>query len=273
MEMRSRGQGIAKMVLLILCLSVVGLMLAGFRNGADPVTIVGSTVTNNASSNLKGLQQSLDLLSSTGSEVMTPNSPLRLVLKWQGEFNRNVTDSVMDAVKLAELLGLENTEASEEDGHALSRASGIVDPYTKVSLFWSELDPDTSYVIVTVETVDVQKATTFQTTAEKAGTIMQAAGISAEWNASLQGEASMQGSPNEALVHIEKTIASRLIGITAVENYKDDATYSSSYSVPGLERYVNSGEHKLALQAAVHKNSNDNSNRVTIGLPMITIEY
>ncbi|MNP78674.1 hypothetical protein D3C76_1763460 [compost metagenome] len=57
------------------------------------------------------------------------------------------------------------------------------------------------------------------------------------------------------------------------ESYEDNTTYSRSYSVPGLERTVRSGRHALALQLAVHTNGNNNANRVTIGLPLITIEY
>lgn len=58
-----------------------------------------------------------------------------------------------------------------------------------------------------------------------------------------------------------------------MESYEDVSTVSRSYAIPGIKRFVNSGDHKIALQVAVHKNDNDNSNRVTIGLPVITIEY
>lgn len=273
MGMLSRGRGKGKMMLLILSMSMLLILLAGFRSEAEQSTTAAPTAADYASSDLTGLPQSLELLALAGQEVTAADSPLRLVLKWQGEYSGNTADSFKDADMLAEQLGIEKTEASEEDGHRTYRASGTVDSYSNISLFWSELGPETSYVIVTVETLDLRKAVDFQSVAEKAGTIMLAAGIHAEWNVSLQGLASLQGSPRETVAHIEKTLASRLSGLTAVENYKDDATYSSSYSVPGIERYVNSGEHKLALQAAVHKNSNDDSNRVTIGLPIITIEY
>lgn len=273
MGLGSRRQGKGKMTLLIFGMCALVLLLAGFRSGADQEPMESSAAAGAVSSDPAALPESLELLASIGREVTATGSPLRLVLKWQGAYSGDAADSVRDANLLAEHLGLAKAEASEEDGHATYRASGFRDSYSKISMFWSELGPDSSYVIVTVETRDLVKAAAFQTVAEEAGTLMQAAGITPEWNASLQGVASLQDSPQEALIHIEGTIAGRLSGLKSVEQYEDETTYSRSYSVPGLERFVNSGNHRIALQAAIHKNGNDNSNRVTIGLPLITIEY
>lgn len=65
----------------------------------------------------------------------------------------------------------------------------------------------------------------------------------------------------------------KLQGISAAETYEDAATASISYTVPSTMHTVQSGEHRLALQAAVHKDDVLGGNRVTIGLPLITIEY
>jgi hypothetical protein len=249
------------------------LLLAGFRSGADQEPVISSGDAATESSDPAAMAQSLKLLTSVGQEVTAAGSPLRLVLKWQGAYSGDAADSVREADLLAEHLGLGKAAASEEDGHVTYRASGFRDSYSKLSMFWSEIGENSSYVIVTVETQDLMKAATFQTAAQEAGTMMQNIGISPEWNASLQGVTSLQDSPREALVQLQGTIAGRLSGLKAVEGYEDETTYSRSYSVPGLERFVYSGDHKLALQAAVHKNGNDNSNRVTIGLPLITIEY
>ncbi|KUP23316.1 YwmB family TATA-box binding protein [Paenibacillus sp. DMB5] len=177
------------------------------------------------------------------------------------------------AARLAGLLGLGKLEAAEEDGHVTYRASRALDSTSTISLFWSELGQGVSYVIVTVETQDLLQAEAVQTAAADAGAQMLAAGITPEWNASLQGTSLVIESPREALKQAEGVITERLGGLEAVESYEDDATYSRSYSIQGAQRYVNSGDNRIALQAAVHQNSNDNSNRVTIGLPLITIEY
>ncbi|WP_310830187.1 YwmB family TATA-box binding protein [Paenibacillus pedocola] len=269
---RGQGKGKGKVILLVLCMCMLVLLLAGFRRGADQGSAAASAAAP-VSSGPAALPQSLELLASVGQEVTAAGSPLRLVLKWQGAYSGNAVDAVREADLLAAQLGLGKAESSEEDGHATYRASGAPDLNSKISMFWSELGPDSSYVIVTIETRDLLKATNIQAVAQEAGTLMQAAGIAPEWNASLQGVTSLQNSPREALAGTEGTIAGRLSGLKAVEDYEDDTTCSRSYSVPGLSRFVNSGDHKVALQAAVHKNGNDNSNRVTIGLPLITIEY
>lgn len=273
LEKQSVGQEKGKLMLLLLILSVVVIVLAGFRSGVDRLAANAPAVADTSSSTMAGLPESLALLSSAGQEVTAEGSPLRLVLKWQGEYSGDSTDSAETAGLLAEQLGLGEVEASEEEGHVTYRAAGSQDDYSQLSMFWSELGEGSSYVIVTVETRDLLKAEGFENAAEEAGRLLFAAGITPEWNASLQGTASLQGAPGEALAGIEGVIAERLTGLQAVESYEDDTTYSSSYKVPGLERFVNSGDHRVALQTAVHKNGNDNSNRVTIGLPLITIEY
>ncbi|MBT2292710.1 YwmB family TATA-box binding protein [Paenibacillus albidus] len=270
---RGLGKGKGKLTLLIFCMSVAVLLLAGFRSGADRPTAGAPAAADTAFSGVAELQKSLALLSSAGQEVTAAGSPLRLVLKWQGEY-RGDSDSFKRASDmLAEQLGLGKIEAREEDGHATYRASGSKDAYSNISMFWSELSSDSSYVIVTVETRDLLKADTFQAAAEEAGTLMFSAGITPEWNASLQGTAKVLSGPDTALFSIEQSIQEQLPDMNPAESYEDDTTYSRSYSVPDLERVVSSGSHLIALQLAVHKDGNNNTNRVTLGLPLITIEY
>ncbi|WP_340025728.1 YwmB family TATA-box binding protein [Paenibacillus sp. FSL K6-1096] len=174
---------------------------------------------------------------------------------------------------LAEQLGLGKVSGSDEDGHMMYRAAASQGDSSKLSMLWTDLEQGGSYVFVTMETQNLLKAEELQDTAEKTGKIMMAAGITPEWNASIQGSALSQGLPGEALAAIEGTMEAEGSGLHAVESYEDVSTVSRSYTVPGSKRFVNSGDHKIALQMAVHQNDNDNSNRVTIGLPLITIEY
>ncbi|MBY0014101.1 YwmB family TATA-box binding protein [Paenibacillus typhae] len=337
MRLGKHEQGIGKLTLVMIGLSLLVLLLAGFANGANRTAADESAAdTALSTSSPEQLTRSLNLLTAAGRGITADGSPLRLVVKWQGEYSgkagdatdaadhaeataaaqamtyadtanaadaanaadhadavtaaRAVTDaeapataqamsaieaadSAAPAARLAGLLGLGKLEAAEEDGHVTYRASRALDSTSTVSLFWSELGQDVSYVIVTVETKDLLQAEAVQTAAADAGAQMLAAGITPEWNASLQGTSLVHESPRKALERAEGAIAERLGGLEAVERYEDVATYSRSYSIQGAQRYVNSGDNRIALQAAVHQNSNDNSNRVTIGLPLITIEY
>lgn len=273
MRLGNRSLGKGKLTLLILCVSAAVFLLAGFRSGADGPTAGATATADTASSGVDDLQKSLALLTSAGQEVVASGSPLRLVLKWQGEYSGSSDGFERASDILAEQLGLGKIEVREEDGHATYRASGAQDDYSKVSMFWSELEGGRSYVIVTFETADLLQTPELPAAAEAAGQKMLQAGIKAEWNASLQGAAKEQGGAETALFSIEQLIQEQLPGMNPAESYEDDTTYSRSYSVPGLERTVRSGSHALALQLAVHTNGNNNTNRVTIGFPLITIEY
>lgn len=271
MRVRSQESKRGKLGLLLICLSLV-FILAGFRKDDDR-EITNAAAASNLASGAAGLQHSLELLTQAGLEVTEAGTPLRLVLKWQGTYGGDAEESVKEASLLSGQLGIDEAQPADEEGHATLRASGTRGAYTKVSMFWSGLEQGGSYVIVTLETSDLMNTTMFAAEAEQAGQLLQAAGISPVWNVSLQGEASLNEAPQEALSRIERIIARQFTGLKAEEHYEDETTGSLSYSVPGIERTVSSGDHRIALQTAVHKNGNNNRNRVTLGMPLITIEY
>lgn len=256
-----RGKHGAKGVLLLLLCAAV-LLLAGFRNGASE------------DKEINQLKRSLPLLSSLGLQAAKPDSALRLVLKWQGEYQSNDNSDVTGAAeKLSAELGLGTVKHTEEDGHHTYRSTAAVDAYTRVSMLWNELNEAESYVIVTVESPDLLKSSVLEVEGEQAGIVMAEFGISAEWNASIQGIAKVQGDPEQALIQTENAMSDQLSGIAAVESYKDDTTFSRSYTMNHVGRFVQSGNHSVAMQTAIHTNDTDNSNRITIGFPLITVEY
>lgn len=282
-----RGQSKGMLVLAGLC--VLAMLLSGFRSARAAVGESGADVPGAAVSVAAGqataagagagvaraaaaLQDSLTLLTRLGTEAAAPGAPLRLVVKWQGEYS-GAAPAEAAVQQLAVRLGLGEVRRSEEDGHETSRASKVPGGGTQVSLFWSGLGGGRSYCIVTFETADLTGSPELPAAAGEAGQAMREAGIAAEWNASLQAPAKESGGPQAVLLAAEQTIAAQLPGLQAEEDYTDETTSSRSYSVPGLQRTVSSGSHSLALQLAVHRNGNDDSNRVTLGLPLITIEY
>lgn len=256
---------------LLMCMFIAMSILVGFCYAAGISTTVAAANASLAAD--AGLKESLPLLSALGQNVTVSGTPLRLVMKWQGEYSLANTDTAEAAGKLSAELGLGQVSHAEEDGHMTYRAVAAPNLSYRTSMFWSELGNGSSYVIVTLETADLLQATGLQTAAEEAGVTIHKAGITAEWNVSLQGIAKAQGTPQTALKHSEESMVGQLSGIMAVESYEDATTYSRSYTVPGLERYVSSGDHAIALQVAIHKNGNDERNRITLGFPLITIEY
>ncbi|MDQ0193734.1 YwmB family TATA-box binding protein [Paenibacillus wynnii] len=253
-------RGGIKGVLLVLILCSITLLLAGFRGQVEQ------------ESQSAELQRSIPLLSSLGKSVTAPGSPLRLVVKWQGEYIGSSHAAGLAATNLTSELGL--GEVSREDGkeHLTYRSTAGSDGF-KTTMLWTELGDESSYVIVTLETADLLNASDLQAAAEQAGTKLREAGITAEWNTSLQGVAKEQGDPREALMLTEQNMKAQLPKLKVQEKYEDATTASHSYSTSALQHSVVSGEHKIVLQTAIHQDAVKGSSRVTIGLPLITIEY
>ncbi|WP_379138643.1 YwmB family TATA-box binding protein [Paenibacillus sp. sgz500958] len=264
-----------KVFLLMLCLGVTAVMLAGLLSGTAKEAVAASqSHTSAKGEHLDALPLDAPTqLIALGKQATVPGSALRMVLKWQGEISVGSEHSAKAAQELAFAMGLGKVSGAEEDGHVTYRAEAKRNDQVKISMFWSELDGETSYVIVTFETADALKAGEWQSDAEEAGRIMRSNGIAAEWNMTVQGKANAQGTPREVLAHTEQDMLGAFSSVVPVERYEDDTTSSRSYTVPGVKRSVESGDHAISMQAAVHRDSNDGSKRVTIGLPLITVEY
>lgn len=254
-----RKSGI-KGMLLVLILCCTALLLAGFRGEGEK------------ESQIAQLKKSLPLLTSLGKSVTVPGSPLRLVLKWQGEFNGDGLEAGVTATNLSDDLGLGET-SREDGGEHLTYRSAADRAGFQTTMFWSELGNGRSYVIVTLETPDLLNAPDLQAEAEEAGAKLQKIGITAEWNTSLQGAAKEQEHPQKALQLTEQNMSAQLPELKVLESYEDETTASHTYSTSALLHSVISGNHEVVLQTAIHQNEKEGSSRVTIGFPLITIEY
>lgn len=268
----------SKGILVLAGICALAIVLSGFRSvgpagaggNSEQGAATANTVHNEATA--RGLQDSLALLAELGREASAPEAPLKLVFKWQGEYSGGAqADTVVQS--LVNRLGLGQISRTDEDGHLTLRSTAELGRDTRLSLFWSELGGGRSYCIVTLAAADLAGSPELPAAAADAGRALQQAGIAAEWNASLQSSAKMQEGPQAALLAAEQALAAQLPGIHAEEKYTDESTASRSYSVPGLTRTVSSGSHSLALQLAVHRDVNEDKNRITIGMPLITVEY
>lgn len=103
---------------------------------------------------------------------------------------------------------------------------------------------------------------------------LHAADMTYEWNGTVQGEVIRNGEDRaEAVVkRVEGNIAKN-VELTVMETYTDVSTFSASYAAPRLGTGVKSGSQEINMQIAAHRVSGTNKERVSIGLPLITIEY
>lgn len=215
------------------------------------------------------------LISELGRAAAGDEEAQRVVFKWQGGFSVSAAGAsahASAAAALAAKLGLPDPAESEEEGHKAYRSSSR-DRDIRTSMFVADMGNGDSYAIVTLETGNLQAADGFSEAAERAGAELAASGIGADWNVSLQCAVKGNTDAARTLKEAEAAMDGKLQGMTAAETYGDATTASMSYTVPSIRHTLQSGNHALALQAAVHNDEAAGNTRITIGLPLITIEY
>jgi hypothetical protein len=97
-------------------------------------------------------------------------------------------------------------------------------------------------------------------------------GKSSTIEVSNMAQAGVARKASEQLAALEAKF-SRELDMKEVERYEDAATASVSYQATALPLEILSGLHLLNMQLAVHQVSGQDDARVTVGFPVITIEY
>ncbi|MGF6356961.1 hypothetical protein ABIE27_004885 [Paenibacillus sp. 4624] len=216
------------------------------------------------------------------------------VIKWQVAGHGYARTQ---AVKLAADLGLEAPVQDVRTGHDVYRSEGEVgmsESPIGLLLNVASTEQDEYYVIVQLAgraKLDRQALLALHGQVEEA---MTENGLKeASWNMSVQGklsemsegngesstidvsnivQASVGIKPGEQLAALEAKLFCEL-DMTEVERYEDVATASVSYQATELPLKILSGSHLLNMQLAVHQVSGQDDARVTVGFPVITIEY
>jgi hypothetical protein len=95
--------------------------------------------------------------------------------------------------------------------------------------------------------------------------------LKGNWNSMVQGiltDAELANNPEALLQRISKEV-----NAMEQELYVDGHTLSASLFTNKLEGSVKSGRHEVNLQIALHQNSITKEWRLTLGSPLITMEY
>lgn len=215
------------------------------------------------------------------------------VIKWQVAGHG---DAHLQAVKLAADLGLEAPVQDVQTGHDVYRSQGKVgvsESPIGLLLNVASTEQDEYYVIVQLAGRAKLDHQTLLASHEQVGEAMNKLGLQASWNMSVQGKWSETSEGNditstidasspvqagaeikasEQLAALEAKL-SREVNMKEVERYEDGATASVSYQATELPLEILSGSHLLNMQLAVHQVSGQDDARVTVGFPVITIEY
>ncbi|MGG4217798.1 YwmB family TATA-box binding protein [Paenibacillus jamilae] len=252
-----KAELVKKGVIAILVLGTV-LVLAGWRYGALQTNGTGS---REAETTLRSLLTISD---------QTPGTLDKLVVKWQGDWIPNSADPADMAAQIADQLNLPAASKLVENGHALYRSVRDSEDL-KIRLNIMERQAGQWYVVVQLESSDTGREQLIQLhklCAEQLHSI----GVQAQWNIAVQRSLQAKESVDQLMKQTEASLAGN-ISMQAKERYTDATTVAVSYEAPELPLRVQSGQHQVQMQMAVHENREQHNKRITLGFPLITIEY
>lgn len=199
----------------------------------------------------------------------------RLVIKWQGEGRG---DAQAQAALLASHLGLEQPVRVSQTGHDVYRSEVVPVEATggEAGLLVNVVETGDNgyYAIVQISGDARTDRKALMTVHEQVDQLLVDSGMKANWNISVQGTAAttIEGDASQQLALIEKDL-SKNVDIASIERYTDVASASVSYKAAELPLSIKSGSHMLNMQLAVHQVGDEVDNRITVGFPVITIEY
>ncbi|QDY84072.1 hypothetical protein FQU75_12045 [Paenibacillus polymyxa] len=251
---------IKKGVITLLVLGTV-FVLAGWRYGTLQTNSYDSREAETALSSLLNISD------------QTPGTLEKLVVKWQGDWTPNHVDPAEMAAQLADQLNLPIASKLIENGHTLYRSVGDHEDL-KIRLNMMERQAGQWYVVVQLESSDSsdkgreQLAQLHKLCAEQ----LHSKGVQAQWNIAIQRSLQAKESVDQLMKQTEASLAGK-VSMQAKERYTDATTVAVSYEVPDLPLMVQSGEHQVQMQMAVHEDREQQDKRITLGFPLITIEY
>jgi len=198
----------------------------------------------------------------------------RLIIKWQGEGRG---DAQAQAALLASHLGLEQPTRVRQTGHNVYRSEVVVNEAlgeAGVLVNVVETGDNGYYAIVQLSGDAHTDRKALMTVHEQVDQLLVDSGMKATWNMSVQGTAvtATEHDASQQLELIEEQL-SKNVDLVSVERYTDVASASVSYEAADLPLSIMSGSHMLNMQLAVHQIGDEMDNRVTVGFPVITIEY
>ncbi|MGG3281617.1 YwmB family TATA-box binding protein [Paenibacillus solani] len=216
-------------------------------------------------------ESDLALLAALGLEHM--ESSALLTVKIQGELISSLSNDQAKtaAQQLAHTIGLSGVTASQLQGNEVFQAEGKLSEIS-VQFNWAISKRGNSYVRVMLVGEAARNTGEMTSLRESIQKQMEEAGIANTWNASIQGYASTSTDVQATMTEVEES-AAQMLSLRMVEKYEDVGTLSRSYEAPSLGTFVKSGNTPIHMQMAVHEDSVKKRSRITIGFPVITIEY
>ncbi|MEF2968451.1 YwmB family TATA-box binding protein [Paenibacillus sp. M1] len=222
-----------------------------------------------------------DKLLALGKELI--GEEIQGTVKWQGEWNTLLAPEEA-AGALSSRLGFSAMQRDLVQDHTVYYSTGSVQRIAS-KLTVTLIGEGEYYVVLRMEGQGQPALAEMNSQMSIYGESLADEGVVVRWNAALQGnleETAIDsfGQDNdedrgslEARIQNVESYVSRELKLEPLENYNEVETVSRTYSVPGFPVKVASGERQVALQIAVHRNAETGQEEISIGSPLLTVEY
>ncbi|CAM3120571.1 YwmB family TATA-box binding protein [Paenibacillus sediminis] len=216
--------------------------------------------------------ESLNKLLSFGKAVSgEPNEPMKVIVKWHGYWDNTKLSLDEAASKMTMELGLPKAKHTSVQNRDVFTSS---DEQEGAQVHFSIVEQTSHhyYTVIQIEASnDINSVNQLYSLQHGLGEKLTELGVSAEWNGAIQGMVNGE-DVEESIDKVEQTLETS-VRLKKKESYSDISTISRSYDSSSLPIRVKSGQHNVSLQIAAHQIEGTHTVRITIGMPLITIEY
>ncbi|SDP05090.1 TATA-box binding [Paenibacillus sp. yr247] len=245
-------------LLSIICISITGLIFGWVRH-ADA----------------QGEQEALQLLNTVKPYMMSENQITFKYTGYYGTCGGIDQDMLQVGKKLSQAFGIPQAEVlSESNSHPIYTAKAEVVSGAVVTVtVASPQGQSACYVVLRLDTSNETEQVNLVKWQEQTSEQLKKLGIHGQWNVMVQGYVPEQEqSRQNSSIELVNTIALAFKG-KIVESYRDQNTVSLSLSAREFQSSVKSGDQTVNLQVALHQESTTGMLRLTVGTPIITMEY
>jgi hypothetical protein len=245
-------------LLSIICMSLTGIIFGWVRHADAQVE-----------------QEALQLLNTVKPYMM---SEKQITFKYTGYYGTcDSIDQEMLQVgkKLSQTFGVPQTEVlSESNAHPIYTAKAEVVPGAVATVtVASPQGQSACYVVLRLDASQEPEQAELVKWQEQAGKQLKKLRINGQWNVMVQDYVSeLEQFRQMNSVELVNNIALAFKG-KIVESYKDQNTVSASLTSEEFHSFVKSGNQVVNLQVALHQESMTGKWRLTVGTPIITMEY
>ncbi|NRF95895.1 YwmB family TATA-box binding protein [Paenibacillus frigoriresistens] len=245
-------------ILSIICISIISIIFGWVRH-ADA----------------QGEQEALQLLNTVKPYMTSEN---QIIFKYTGYYSTcsGIDQNLLQVgKKLSQAFGTPQVEVlSESNSHPIYTAKSEVVPGAVVTVaVASPLGQAACYVVLRLDASDEAEQSELVNWQEQASEQLKKLGINGQWNVMVQGYVNEQEqSGQKSSTELVNAIALAFKG-KIVESYKDQKTVSASLASKEFHSSVKSGNQTVNLQVAMHQESTTGKLRLTVGTPIITMEY